>query len=101
MEFYRTNKYLTSLFDCGNLKVENNLFMKETKYNTPKNSSRYAGEYIVFDSERKNPRVLYHSSLAADSYKKAEQIKKESEKAPTIVRIPETKHQLVKLCLEK
>jgi len=73
--------------------------MTEIKYNTPQSSSKYAGEYIVFWSEEKNPKVLYHSQIAMDAYRKVEEIKQKKKKTPTIVRIPENKNQLVRLCL--
>ena len=73
--------------------------MTEIKYNTPKNSSKYSGEYIVFYSEEKNPRVLYHGSIAMDAYKKVEEIKEKTKKTPAIVRIPENENKLVRLCL--
>jgi hypothetical protein len=73
--------------------------MVEVIYNTPKNSAKYSGKYIVFDSAKKNPKVLYDSHIALDAYKKAEKIKEKNKIATVIIRVPENENQLVRFCL--
>lgn len=67
--------------------------MKKTQYNTPKNSSKYAGEFIVFDTEEKNPRVRYHSPIASESYNKAVEMQEKIGKNLIVERIAEGKNQ--------
>lgn len=67
--------------------------MKKTQYNTPKNSSRYAGEFIVFNTEKKNPRVRYHSPIARESYNKATELQEKSGENLIVERVAEGKNQ--------
>jgi len=67
--------------------------MKKTQYNTPKNSSKYAGEFIVFNTEEKNPRVKYSSPVAKEAYDKATEIQNKTGKNLVVERVPEGKNQ--------
>ena len=66
--------------------------MVETKYKTPKNTSRYKGEFIVFDTEDKNPRVLYHTPVAEEAYRKAEELQEKEKKYLVVERVAEGKN---------
>lgn len=67
--------------------------MKKTQYNTPKNSSKYAGEFIVFNTEEKNPRVRYSTLVAKEAYDKAIKIQNRTGESLVVERVPEGKNQ--------
>lgn len=56
--------------------------------NTPKELSKFEGEFVVFFSEDKDPSVLFHSLIAEDAFLKAEEIKKTNQKNPVVIRVP-------------
>lgn len=65
--------------------VDNNL--STTRYNTPPDTNKYVGEFIVFFPDEKKPRVLFHSVDPEESYKEAETIRQKSNKLPTVLHI--------------
>jgi len=75
------------------VKIKEESNMKKTQYNTPKNSSKYAGEFIVFNTEEKNPRVRYSSPVAKEAYDKATEIQNKTGKNLVVERVPEGKNQ--------
>ena len=62
------------------------------RYYTPKHQIRYKGKFIVFFSEKLNPRVLFSSILAQEAYKKAEEITAKTKKLPIVMYIPTYEH---------
>jgi len=75
---------------------------KETQYKIPKKASDYPGEFIVFFSEDEEPEILFHSLIAEESYRRAEEIKRETKRTPIVFRVAEDKDQLLRfLLLEK
>jgi len=63
----------------------------EVIINTPDNLDDYRGEFIVFFPEDDNPTILFHSLIAEEAYQKAQLIKKELGREPSVIRIQETK----------
>ncbi len=57
--------------------------------NTPKNISNYKGQYVVFFSDEKDPKILFNSFIAEEAYLKAEEINKESGRLPIVYRVQE------------
>jgi len=57
--------------------------------NTPKNLSQYAGQFVVFFSEEKDPKVLFSSFIADDAYKAAQDIKIKEGREPVVFRVQE------------
>lgn len=65
-----------------------NLNNKEQKpHNVPKNADLYRGEFILFFSEEENPEILYHTIIAEEAYKKAEEIYQQSKRKPLVIRV--------------
>lgn len=60
------------------------------KINTPKDISNYKGQFVIFFSDKENPQVLFNSFIAEETYKKAEEIKKDSGKDPIVYRVQES-----------
>ena len=56
-------------------------------YKTPSNTQNFAGEFIVFFSDEKNPKVIFHSPDPKEAYEKVEEIKEKTGKLPTILHI--------------
>lgn len=71
----------------------------KSKYNLPEDSQKYVGEHIVFFSDEKNPKVLFHSLNPKEVYVEAEKIGKKRDKIPTVVRITDPKKELSHLAL--
>ena len=57
--------------------------------NTPKNIENYKGEFIIFFSNEENPIVLFHTLIAEEAFKKAEEIKLLQKKNPIVIRVSE------------
>lgn len=62
---------------------------QETIFNTPKNLEKFAGQFIVFFSEDKDPAVLFGSFIAEEAYKKAQEIKSRESREPVVFRVQE------------
>lgn len=62
---------------------------QEIILNTPKNLKDFAGKFVVFFSEDKNPEVIFSSFIAEEVYKKAEEIKLEQNREPVVLRVQE------------
>jgi|GEM_PF-3346056 len=56
---------------------------------TPNNLNNFAGQFVVFFSEDENPVVIFNSFSAEEAYQKAEEIKKEQNREPIVVRVQE------------
>jgi len=63
----------------------------EAPLNIPKNIHKYEGDFVVFFSDKKNSKVLYHSPISSEAYKKAKEIQQETGKQPTVLRINKAK----------
>jgi hypothetical protein len=63
--------------------------MSEMTYNLPADREDFKGEFIVFFSEETNPPILFHSIIAEEAYKKAEEIFKEKAVRPTVIQVQE------------
>lgn len=61
----------------------------EIKLNTPKNLSKFVGQFVLFFSEDKDPQVLFNTVIAEEAFKRAEQIKKEQGRDPVVLRVQE------------
>lgn len=70
-----------------------------TKYNLPKDSKKHLGEYIVFYSDEKNPKVLFSSIDPEEAQKEADKINKETNRIPTVVRVTEDRNDASHLLL--
>lgn len=68
--------------------------LKSVKYNFPENSSDFIGEYIVFFSEDKKPKILFHSISPEEAYKQSELIEKKYKRNPTIVRVTDNNDEV-------
>jgi tRNA threonylcarbamoyladenosine modification (KEOPS) complex Pcc1 subunit len=64
--------------------------MSEVIYKIPADASNYKGEFIVFFSEEENPNVLYHSIVAEEAYRRAQEIKEKIGKEPVVIRISDS-----------
>ena len=50
---------------------------------------QYAGQFVVFFSEEKEPKVLFSSFIAEDAYKAAQDIKEKDGREPVVFRVQE------------
>ena len=71
--------------------------MGEIIYNIPKNTDDLKGEFIVFFSSEEDPEVLFHSVLADEAYKKAEEIWQEKGIRPTVTLVPEKDNNIAQV----
>lgn len=67
--------------------------------NTPKDSEKYVGDFIVFFSEDQNPVVLFNSPIAELAYAEAKRIKKETERNPVVLRVAEDTPSIISFAL--
>ncbi len=67
-------------------KIEEDV-VTESRYYTPKNLKGYGGEFIVFFTEKPNPRVLFHSVIAKEAYDKATEIMEKTKRLPVVQRV--------------
>lgn len=69
------------------------------KINTPKNITEFKGQFVVFFSDEVEPKILFNSFFSEEAYKKAEEIKKETGKEPTVYRVQEDDTNLAHVLL--
>lgn len=67
--------------------------------NTPKNSSDYIGDFIVFFSEDEDPEVLFNSSIAEQAYSEAKKIKLETKRNPVVLRVADDAPSIISFAL--
>ncbi|MEW6617369.1 MAG: hypothetical protein AB1333_03035 [Patescibacteria group bacterium] len=60
---------------------------KEIIFNTPKNLDEFTDQFVIFFSEDAEPKVLFNSFIAEETYKKAEEIKIEQNREPVVIRV--------------
>jgi hypothetical protein len=67
------------------------------QYNLPADSEKYKGEFIVFFPDAENPKVLFHSVVADEAYKKAEEILATEKLRPTVLLVQTSGDNLAQL----
>jgi hypothetical protein len=71
--------------------------MGEIFYNIPKNTENLKGEFIVFFSADENPEILFHSMVADEAYKKAEEIFQQKGVRPTVTLVQEKENNIAQV----
>lgn len=62
---------------------------QEVTINAPKDLANYAGAFVLFYPEDKDPKVLFSSVIAAEAYAKATEIEAQIGKLPLVYRVQE------------
>lgn len=55
--------------------------------NLPDDISKYNGQYVVFFSEDKNPKIIFNSFFAEEAYTQAKEIGEKSNRLPVVYRV--------------
>lgn len=74
----------------------------EAPLNTPPNLADFAGQFVVFFSDEKDPKVLFSSFIAEEAYKVAQDLKQKEGKEPVVFRVQENvKHNISQVLITR